>query len=140
MVDYQELTAFVTKIKTEYEQDCNWDGLNTQSFILALSGKVAKYISYWTKLKNLYLKVDEEYNKLYINLYMEYKDGNINRSAPDKICWISSLTPKNKIFDCRLSSIAFFLIAFSNSPVPIKTRIELASNSYMCLNISSKNK
>ena len=65
MVDYQELTAFVTKIKTEYEQDCNWDGLNTQSFILALSGKVAKYISYWTKLKNLYLKVDEEYNKLY---------------------------------------------------------------------------
>ena len=92
MVDYQELTAFVTKIKTEYEQDCNWDGLNTQSFILALSGKVAKYISYWTKLKNLYLKVDEEYNKLYINLYMEYKDGNINYTQGE----IKDLLPKNQ--------------------------------------------
>ena len=92
MVDYQELTAFVTKIKTEYEQDCNWDGLNTQSFILALSGKVAKYISYWTKLKNLYLKVDEEYNKLYINLYMEYKDGNINYTQSE----IKDLLPKNQ--------------------------------------------
>ena len=92
MVYYQELTAFVTKIKTEYEQDCNWDGLNTQSFILALSGKVAKYISYWTKLKNLYLKVDEEYNKLYINLYMEYKDGNINYTQGE----IKDLLPKNQ--------------------------------------------
>ena len=92
MVDYQELTAFVTKINTEYEQDCNWDGLNTQSFILALSGKVAKYISYWTKLKNLYLKVDEEYNKLYINLYMEYKDGNINYTQGE----IKDLLPKNQ--------------------------------------------
>ena len=92
MVDYQELTAFVTKIKTEYEQDCNWDGLNTQSFILALSGRVAKYISYWTKLKNLYLKVDEEYNKLYINLYMEYKDGNINYTQGE----IKDLLPKNQ--------------------------------------------
>ena len=92
MVDYQELTAFETKIKTEYEQDCNWDGLNTQSFILALSGKVAKYISYWTKLKNLYLKVDEEYNKLYINLYMEYKDGNINYTQGE----IKDLLPKNQ--------------------------------------------
>ena len=92
MVDYQELTAFVTKIKSEYEQDCNWDGLNTQSFILALSGKVAKYISYWTKLKNLYLKVDEEYNKLYINLYMEYKDGNINYTQGE----IKDLLPKNQ--------------------------------------------
>ena len=92
MVDYQELTAFVTKIKTEYEQDCNWDGLNTQSFILALSGKVAKYISYWTKLKNLYFKVDEEYNKLYINLYMEYKDGNINYTKGE----IKDLLPKNQ--------------------------------------------
>ena len=92
MVDYQELTAFVTKIKTEYEQDCNWDGLNTQSFILALSGKVAKYISYWTKLKNLYLKVDEEYNKLYINLYMEYKDGNINYTQGE----IKDLLPKSQ--------------------------------------------
>ena len=92
MVDYQELTAFVTKIKTEYEQDCNWDGLNTQSFILALSGKVAKYISYWTKLKNLYFKVDEEYNKLYINLYMEYKDGNINYTQGE----IKDLLPKNQ--------------------------------------------
>lgn len=92
MVDYQELTTFVTKIKTEYEQDCNWDGLNTQSFILALSGKVAKYISYWTKLKNLYLKVDEEYNKLYINLYMEYKDGNINYTQGE----IKDLLPKNQ--------------------------------------------
>ena len=92
MVDYQELTAFVTKIKTEYEQDCNWDGLNTQSFILALSGKVAKYISYWTKLKNLYLKVDEEYNKLYINLYMEYKDGNINYTQGE----IKDLLPKTQ--------------------------------------------
>ena len=92
MVDYQELTAFVTKIKTEYEQDCNWDGLNTQSFILALSGKVAKYISYWTKLKNLYLKVDEEYNKLYINLYIEYKDGNINYTQGE----IKDLLPKNQ--------------------------------------------
>ena len=92
MVDYQELTAFVTKIKTEYEQDCNWDGLNTQSFILALSGKVAKYISYSTKLKNLYLKVDEEYNKLYINLYMEYKDGNINYTQGE----IKDLLPKNQ--------------------------------------------
>ena len=92
MVDYQELTAFVTKIKTEYEQDCNWDGLNTQSFILALSGKVAKYISYWTKLKNLYLKVDEEYNKLYINFYMEYKDGNINYTQGE----IKDLLPKNQ--------------------------------------------
>ena len=92
MVDYQELTAFVTKIKTQYEQDCNWDGLNTQSFILALSGKVAKYISYWTKLKNLYLKVDEEYNKLYINLYMEYKDGNINYTQGE----IKDLLPKNQ--------------------------------------------
>ena len=92
MVDYQELTAFVTKIKTEYEQDCNWDGLNSQSFILALSGKVAKYISYWTKLKNLYLKVDEEYNKLYINLYMEYKDGNINYTQGE----IKDLLPKNQ--------------------------------------------
>lgn len=92
MINYQELTAFVTKIKTEYEQDCNWDGLNTQSFILALSGKVAKYISYWTKLKNLYLKVDEEYNKLYINLYMEYKDGNINYTQGE----IKDLLPKNQ--------------------------------------------
>lgn len=96
MVDIIKLQDFLKKLSTEYETDTKWDHATSQRFIMSLAGVVAKYINYWSKMKNLLIEVDEEYNEQYYNLYMFYKQDTDIKYTSTEIQNIISRDPNLK--------------------------------------------
>ncbi len=72
----EELKDFHKRIISEYEEDSNWNPTTVKHQLTTLSGKVGKYLNYWTRLKYILIQIEEEFNEKYVIIYEHYKENS----------------------------------------------------------------
>ncbi|CBZ42304.1 hypothetical protein [Campylobacter phage CP81] len=88
--------------------DSNWNPLTIKHHLTTLSGTIAKYLNYWSRLKHIIIQIDEEYNEKYMMLYSHYRENsNINYTVTE----IKDLISKdNELCNIRVKKSTAILI------------------------------
>ncbi|AOT25859.1 putative DNA repair and recombination protein [Campylobacter phage vB_CjeM_Los1] len=103
-----DLKSFHKKIIEEYDMDSNWNPSTIKHHLTTLSGTIAKYLNYWSRLKHIIIQIDEEYNEKYMILYSHYRENsNINYTVTE----IKDLISKdNELCNIRVKKSTAILI------------------------------
>ena len=83
-INVEIINSFITKVKEEYETDSKWSLFNLSEYVQTLAYIISKYLNYWYKIKYWKEQMEKEYNDLWIDVFMSYKqDSDLKLSTSD---------------------------------------------------------